>query len=89
MIAQMERGAAMDAALDSTAFKEAVDHLTSFHMAGLVACRPAHKADAEALAYHHTMQHALTEIVDQMVQWSVAGKAAAQALEWSRTNGDD
>lgn len=89
LIAQVERGQAMDAALDSPAFKEAVDHLTSYHLSALVACRPGYAADAEALSYHHTLHHALAEIIAQMAQWSAAGKAASDAIEWQREHGDN
>jgi hypothetical protein len=89
LIAQVERGQAMDTALDSEPFKEAVDHLTSYHLAALIACRPGYAADAEALAFHHSQHHALAEIIAQMVQWSAAGRAASDALEWAREHGDE
>lgn len=89
MIAQIERGNAMRGALDNPSFVEAVEHLSTYHMAAMVACRPGYSADAEALAHHHSCHHAITEILAQMAQWSDAGEAAARALEWEREHGDD
>lgn len=89
MIAQIERGDAMRAALDNPAFLEAVDHLTTYHLSAMVACRPGYASDQEALAHHHTMHHAITEILAQMAQWQETGEATARVLEWQRAHGDD
>jgi uridylate kinase len=89
IMAQVERGAAMQACLDSPAFKEAVDHLTNYHVAAMVACRPGYTADADALAHHHLMQHALTEIVATMQQWASVGAQAQLAHDWTLEHGDD
>jgi hypothetical protein len=89
VIAQIERGSAMQAVLDLPAFHEAVDFLTQYHTAAIVACRPGYAADAEALSHHHLMQHALTEIVAQLQQWATVGEQAARALEWTREHGDN
>ena len=89
MIAQIERGNAMRAALELPAFLEAVDHLTTYHLSAMVACRPGYASDQEALTHHHTMHHAVTEILAQMAQWMETGEAASRALEWAQINGDN
>lgn len=86
--AVIDRGAAMRAALQNTALLEAIDHLTTYHLSAMVACRPGYAADAEALNHHHALHHAITEVLAQMAQWSEAGEAASRALEWQRNNGD-
>lgn len=88
MIAMIERGNAMRAALENPAFIEAVDHLTTHHLSALVACRPGYASDQEALTHHHTMHHAITEVLAQMAQWMEAGEAAARALQWTAENGE-
>lgn len=79
----------MRAALDLPAFQEAVDHLSSYHLAAMVACKPGIKSDAEALSYHHSLHHALTELLAQMQQWMTAGEQAALELDWKREHGDN
>lgn len=79
-IAVMERGEHAKALLSAPFFTEIVDHLTTYHVAGIAACRPGHKADADALAYHHTMQHALTEIVGTLRQFVDAGAQEAHRM---------
>jgi len=79
----------MQAVLDLPAFHEVVDHLTAYHVAGMTACRPGYAADADALAHHHLMQHALTEIVAQLQQWAAVGDAAQRAVEWTREHGEE
>lgn len=88
-IAQIERGASMRTALDLPAFQEAIDHLSNYHLAAMVACKPCIKSDVEALNYHHSLHHALTELVSQMQQWLVTGEQAARDLEWRREHGDN
>lgn len=89
MIAQIERGNAMKQALENPALVEAVDHLSTYHLAAMVACRPGYSADAEALAHHHACHHAITELLAQMAQWMETGEATARVLEWQRDHGDD
>jgi len=89
MIAQIERGNAMRAALESPAFVEAVEHLTTYHLSALIACRPGYAPDQDALTHHHTMHHAITEILAQMSQWVDAGDAASRALDWTREHGEN
>lgn len=78
----------MAAALDNPAFLAAIDHLSTYHLSALVACRPGYASDQEALTHHHTLHHAITEVVAQMTQWRHTGEAAARALEWSREHGE-
>jgi hypothetical protein len=89
LIAQIERGNSMRAALENPAFLEAVEHLTTYHLSALVACRPGYAQDQEALTHHHTMHHAITEILAQMAQWMETGEATARALQWDRDHGED
>jgi hypothetical protein len=85
----MERGQHARRLLESSFFMEIVDHLTTYHMAGMAACRPGYKADADALAYHHTMQHAITEIAGTLKQFVEAGDAeAALLVRDNAENGD-
>lgn len=88
-IADIERGQAMAQALDSAAFIEAVDHLTTYHLSAMVACRPGYASDQEALNHHHSLHHAIIEVVAQMTQWRQTGEATARALEWERENGEN
>jgi hypothetical protein len=89
IVAEIERGAAMAEALDNPSFNEAIDHLTSFHLAAMVACRPGYASDQEALNHHHALHHAIIEVVAQMTQWRQTGEAAARALEWTREHGEN
>lgn len=89
LIAQIERGQAMRQALENPAFTEAVEHLTTYHLSALIACRPGYAQDQEALTHHHTMHHAITEILAQMAQWAETGAATSRVLEWQRDHGDD
>lgn len=79
----------MRAALNDPSFLEAVDHLATYHLSALIACRPGYAADQEALTHHHTMHHAITEVVAQMTQWAETGEAASRALEWQREHGEN
>lgn len=87
-IADIERGNAMAHALDNPAFVEAIDHLTTHHLSAMVACRPGYASDQEALNYHHSLHHAIIEVVAQMTQWRQTGEATACDLEWRSANGE-
>jgi hypothetical protein len=63
--------------LSSEFFLELINDMTTYNMSAMVACRPGVKADADALAYHHTLQHALTEIVGQLKSYVLAGEQQA------------
>lgn len=79
----------MAQALDNPAFLEAVDHLTTYHLSAMVACRPGYASDQEALNHHHSLHHAIVEVVAQMTQWRQTGEAASRALDWQRDFGDE
>src|ERR1700750_2221664 len=88
-MAVIERGDHAKQLLSSEFFIELIDHLTTYHVADMAACRPGIKADEDALHYHHTMQHALTEICGTLKEFVEGGEQeSARLLRENAENGD-
>lgn len=75
----IERGQHAKALLENETFNWVLNDQTSLHLSALVAARPG-PAGADAVAYHHLMQHAYTEIVSTLQGYIAAGEAMEQAL---------
>lgn len=74
----IERGQRAADLLGHPSFTWIVDDLTNMHLAGLCAAKPG---ETDAINYHHTMQHALTEIVSMLTGYAQAGVAQQHVLE--------
>ena len=74
----IEQGHHAAAVLESEHFMAVVDQQTNYHMAAIVAARPV--IDRDAIDYHHSIQHALSELVALLRGQVDAGKAMEKAL---------
>lgn len=79
--AVIERGHKADTLLQNEAFLWIVDDQTNYHLAALCAAPPG-ATGADAVAYHHLQQHALTELVATLRGYVEAGEQQREALEW-------
>lgn len=75
----IERGNRSKRLLDDDAFQWIVDDQTTYHLAALVAAPPGPKG-ADAVAYHHLQQNALSELVATLTGYAQAGEAMLNAL---------
>jgi hypothetical protein len=76
----IQRGQRAADLLANPSFAWIVDDQTSIHLAALVAAPPG-PAGADAVAYHHNQQHALTELVSLLQGYVQAGVAQQHVLE--------
>jgi hypothetical protein len=76
----IDSGRAAQELLDSEGFQRVVDDLTSLHLAGLVASKPG-VSGQEAREYHHLMQYALTELVQELSMRAAAGQSLEQHIK--------
>ncbi len=83
----IERGQRATRLLDDETFRWIVDDLTNYHLAALVAARPV--KDADAIEYHHTLQHALSEIVASLQGYSETGRKMEAVLAAEAEQEDD
>ena len=72
--AVIERGERASALLADETFNWVLNDQTSLHLSALVAAPPG-PTGADAVAYHHLMQHAYTEIVATLQGYVAAGEA--------------
>lgn len=77
--AVVERGEKARALLENEAFLWIVDQQTNFHLAALVAAPPG-PSGADAVAYHHNQQYALTELVATLGGYVQAGEEQLSML---------
>ena len=84
----IDRGIRASDLLANESFAWIVNDQTAFHIAALVAARPGAR-DADAVAYHHSMQHLLTELVGSLQGYMQAGEKMQQALEQMADEDDD
>lgn len=84
----VERGLRAASLLANPDFLWIIDDLTSFHLSALVAAKPG-PAEADAVQYHHTMQHALTEIVGTLQQYAQVGEAQADVIQFEAEYGEE
>lgn len=75
----MERGRKAAALLSDPTFQWVVDDQTNYHLAALVAAPPG-PSGADAITYHHLLQHALSELVATLQGHAQAGAAMERAL---------
>jgi hypothetical protein len=75
----IERGDRARQLLADDAFKWIVDDQTNYHLAALVAAPPGPKG-ADAVAYHHLQQNALSELVAALQGYAQAGEAMRNVL---------
>lgn len=75
----IERGQKAADLLANEAFTWIVDDQTNYHLAALVAAPPGPKG-ADAVAYHHLQQNALSELVATLKGYADAGTAMQAAL---------
>lgn len=76
----IERGSRARALLDNETFRWVVEDQTSLHLSAIVAAPPGPKG-ADAVAYHHAIQHALTELCGNLQGYAEAGEAMQRAIE--------
>lgn len=74
----IDQGQHAAAVLESEHFMAVVDQQTNYHMAAIAAARPV--LDRDAIDYHHSIQHALSELVSLLRGQVDAGKAMEKAL---------
>ena len=79
MMLALERGTRAKQLLSDDAFTETVNDLTNYHLSALVAAKPT-DAERPARDYHHLMQHALTEIVDTLVEQAEVARKIEEML---------
>lgn len=84
----IERGENATRLLADPAFVWIVDDQTNYHLAALCAAPPGPRG-AEAVAYHHGVQHSLSELVSALQGYSQAGEAMASALQEPDAEDDD
>jgi hypothetical protein len=84
----IERGQRASDLLGSDTFQWIVEDQTSYHLAALVAAPPGPKG-ADAVAYHHSLQHALSELVASLKGHAEAGAAMERALAEMAEQEDD
>jgi hypothetical protein len=75
----IERGERSKRLLSDDTFRWIVDDQTHYHLAALVAAPPGPKG-ADAVAYHHLQQNALSELVATLQGYQQAGEAMVNAL---------
>ena len=83
----IERGQRAQALLEDETFLWVVEDQTSYHLAALVAARPGR--DRDAVDYHHSLQHALSELVASLKGHAEAGAAMERALAEAAEQEDD
>lgn len=76
----IERGDRSRELLDNESFQWIINDQTDYHLAALVAAPPGPKG-AEAVAYHHTQQHALSELVAALQGYAEAGAKMREVIE--------
>lgn len=75
----IDRGIRAGDLLANGSFAWIVDDQTTYHLAALVAAPPGPRG-ADAVAYHHLQQHALSELVASLRGYVEAGEAMQRAL---------
>jgi hypothetical protein len=75
----IERGINAAAVLESEHFMAVLDQQTTYHISAIVAAPPGPRG-ADAIQYHHAIQHALSELVAILKAQVDAGAAMERAL---------
>lgn len=83
----IDRGQRATHLLADETFRWIVDDQTNYHLAALVAARPV--KDADAISYHHTLQHALMELVSSLQGHAEVGRKMEEALAKQAEDEDD
>lgn len=75
----IERGRKASDLLANDAFTWIVDDQTQYHLAALVAAPPG-PSGVDAIAYHHSIQHALSDLVGTLRGYADAGEEMQRVL---------
>ena len=84
----IDRGIRAADLLGNPSFAWIVDDQTTYHLAALVAAPPGLRG-ADAVSYHHSQQHALSELVASLRGYVEAGEKMQQVIQAMTDEEDD
>lgn len=76
----IDRGIRAADLLANESFGWVINDQTNYHLAALVAAPPGPRG-ADAVSYHHSMQHTLSELVAALRGYAEAGEAMQKAIQ--------
>lgn len=84
----IDRGRNAAAVLANEHFMAVVDQQTNYHLSAIVAAPPGPRG-ADAVQYHHAIQHALSELVAILQSQAAAGEAMQKAVQEAAEEEDE